>query len=72
MTESIKPLPCPFCAGEDIEATCTEDSELIAYCNSCHAACGAIDHTDEDGEEDDNGMTLADRNAVFQEWNKRA
>ena len=36
----IKPLPCPFCGGEEIEADAVgaAQCEFVAYCIKCQAS----------------------------------
>lgn len=77
MADIIKPEtkaePCPFCGGTVVEVFTDEDSALIVDCKGC----GAFLYTQIDAEsydeaaQDQNGVTLEERQQAIEVWNKR-
>jgi Lar family restriction alleviation protein len=68
MSETLPPLPCPFCGSDKIEY---EDGDESSHyrCRNCGASSGRVYYTDAESSSDDYSASDA---AALEAWNRRA
>lgn len=68
MSDTLPPLPCPFCGSDKIEYDDGDESSHYR-CRNCGACSGRVYYTDAENSSDDYSASDA---AALEAWNRRA